>query len=405
MSWLGFAGGLASTLVALKVAQGDDTLDLPREGSRSKTWAKVRKWSIALGIVGGLVLVGFIPYPYQAGGPFTLLPVSRIEVRSEIEGLVEDVLVREGQWIEAGTPIARLSARVQERNLKATEGQLEEAKSQLLLLQAGAKPEEIEKAETAVRTAQTSIAWSKPRAERYAELYRQKMISPQEYENALRQRDMDIQALAEAEANLTVVKSGARKEQIDAMQAQIKSLEALVDNYKVDLEHTTITAPVGGRVVTPRIEELKGAYLKPGQRDLVAELEDARTIRAEVQVPEEDVADIRIGAEVKVAAWAFFDTTFRGKVVSIAPVAATNSADSGSATVFGGQTQGATQVALTSSSERSVRVITEIPNPDGVLKSDMTGYAKIGTGYRPVWDVLLRPIIRWFMVEFWYWIP
>ncbi len=35
----------------------------------------------------------------------------------------------------------------------------------------------------------------------------------------------------------------------------------------------------------------------------------------------------------------------------------------------------------------------------------MTGYAKIATGDRPVWDVLFRPIIRWFKVQVWYWIP
>ena len=52
-----------------------------------------------------------------------------------------------------------------------------------------------------------------------------------------------------------------------------------------------------------------------------------------------------------------------------------------------------------------VRVTTEIANDDGLLKSGMTGYAKIATEPRPVWDVLSRPIIRWFRVQFWYWIP
>jgi putative peptide zinc metalloprotease protein len=231
------------------------------------------------------------------------------------------------------------------------------------------------------------------------------MISPQEFENALRQRDMDLQQLAEANANLALVKSSARPEQIAALKAQVESLQAVVDNYRVDLARTTIAAPIAGRVVTPRPEELAGSYLKPGQRDLVIEIEDARIIRAEVQMPEEYVADVRVGADVELVAWTFSDRSFHGQVVSIAPVAATNSTDAGGATVLGGQTQGTTQISIASSSERSVRVITEIPNPDGILKSDLTGYAKIATSDRPVWDVLLRPIIRWFSVEFWYWIP
>jgi HlyD family secretion protein len=326
-----------------------------------------------------------------------------VVVRAELEGLVEEVLVREGEWVQAGQPLARLSLRTYERNLEAARGQLEEARAQLLLVQAGAKPEEIERALTGVSTAQTALTWSKARAQRYSELYRQKMVSQQEFENALRQRDMDQQNVEEAQATLDVVRSGARQEQVEAMRAQIRSLQVMVDSYVADLDRTTVNSPIDGRVVTPRVQELAGSYLKPGQRDLVAEIEDDRTIRAEVEVPEEDADAVGVGAEVKVVAWSLHGTTFRGQVVEIAPVAATGTADAQSA-VVGASDQGK-PVSVTSNTDRSVRVVTEIPNPDHRLKSEMTGYAKIATGNRPLWDVLLRPLIRWCMVEVWYWIP
>ena len=62
-------------------------------------------------------------------------------------------------------------------------------------------------------------------------------------------------------------------------------------------------------------------------------------------------------------------------------------------------------LTVADTTSKTVRIITEIPNHKGQLKSEMTGYAKVETGYRPVWDVLLRPIIRWFKVEVWSWIP
>jgi HlyD family secretion protein len=353
--------------------------------------------------VSAVLAVGFVPYPYHTGGPFVLLPSARVVVRAELEGLVEEVLVREGEWVQAGQPLARLSLRTYERNLEAARGQLEEARAQLLLVQAGAKPEEIERALTGVSTAQTALTWSKARAQRYSELYRQKMVSQQEFENALRQRDMDQQNVEEAQATLDVVRSGARQEQVEAMRAQIRSLQVMVDSYVADLDRTTVNSPIDGRVVTPRVQELAGSYLKPGQRDLVAEIEDDRTIRAEVEVPEEDADAVGVGAEVKVVAWSLHGTTFRGQVVEIAPVAATGTADAQSA-VVGASDQGK-PVSVTSNTDRSVRVVTEIPNPDHRLKSEMTGYAKIATGNRPLWDVLLRPLIRWCMVEVWYWIP
>jgi putative peptide zinc metalloprotease protein len=345
----------------------------------------------------------FVPYPYHTGGSFRFLPASRVEVRSEVEGLVDKVLVHEGEWVKAGQPIARLSGRTQERNLKSSQAKLEEARAQLQLLKAGPRPEEIERARADVSTAETSLAWSGPRAERYAELHRQNLVSDQEYENAVRQRDIDTAMLEEAKANLRLVQSGARREQIQALEAEIRSLQALADNSRMDVESATLRSPIAGWIVTPRVEELAGTYLKPGQRDLVVQIEDARTIRAEVEVPEEEVMSVSLGAGVEVAPWAFHDVSFKGTVVSIAPVAATNSAEA--STTVQGPSQAASQVAVSASTDRVVRVITEIPNPDGVLKTDMTGYAKIATGHRPVWDVLFRPIIRWLKVRVWYWIP
>jgi len=81
------------------------------------------------------------------------------------------------------------------------------------------------------------------------------------------------------------VRSGARPEQVDAMRAEVRSLEALVDNYKVDVERTELTSPIDGQIVTPRVQELAGTYLKPGQRDLIVQIEDPRTIQAVVEVP------------------------------------------------------------------------------------------------------------------------
>lgn len=377
----------------------------PAPAPRSGAWKKtLLGWSIRLVVVAVLGFVMLLPYPYQTGGPFEFLPMKRAEVRSEVEGLVEAILVREGDMVKSGQPIARIAGRSHEKNLKATIARLEEQKAQLALLQAGAKPEEVERALADVRTAGTSLAWSGPRADRYAKLFEQKLISDQDLENAQRQKDLDQARLEEAKANLELVRSGARPEQVDSVKAEIRSLQALVDNYQVDVERTTIVSPIDGRVVTPRVEELAGTYLKPGQRDLAVQIEDARVIQAEVEVPEEDAGAVRVGAQVKVVPWAYHDRVFLGKVVSIAPVASTNAADKTTANVYG-QTQGTAQVSMSNSTYKIVRVLTEIPNDAALLKTDMTGYAKIATEDRPVWDVLFRPLIRWCKVQVWYWIP
>jgi multidrug resistance efflux pump len=378
----------------------------PRPVGTARSRRRRRLWRIATWVLGTglLVGVGFIPYPYHTGGPFRLLPAQRLDVRSELEGLVEEVRVSEGDWVEKGQPIASLVKRTHERNVKATQAQLDEKEATLRLLKAGPKPEAVETAQREVDTARANLAWSGPRADRFKDLRGQKLVSDQEYENALRQRDVDAKKLDEALANLELVKSGARKEEIEAAQAEVDSLRAMLDNYRTDVERTLLVSPIAGRIVTPRVQDLVGTYVKPGQRDLVVQVEDSRVLQAEVEVPEEDAAGITIGAPVEIAPWAYYNRTFVGRVASIAPIATTNTTSQYD-TTFSGQTVTTGRVAVASEGWKVVRVITEIPNPDGLLKSELTGYAKIATGSRPVWDVLLRPFIRWIKVEVWYWIP
>ena len=143
-----------------------------------------------------------------------LLPAQRLDVRVEVEGIVEEVLVREGEWVEAGQPVARLSTRIYERNLAATEAQVAERQAKLALAHAGKKSEEIAAARQAVATARTQFEWSVARAERFTKAYREKGVNEQTFEDAVRQKEVDEERLRQAELNLAVVRSGTRAEHI-----------------------------------------------------------------------------------------------------------------------------------------------------------------------------------------------
>ena len=54
---------------------------------------------------------------------------------------------------------------------------------------------------------------------------------------------------------------------------------------------------------------------------------------------------------------------------------------------------------------RVVRVVTLIDNPDGLLKAEMTGYAKIAAGRKPVIVAFTRALVRFVMLEMWSWLP
>jgi putative peptide zinc metalloprotease protein len=352
--------------------------------SRARRWLpRFVVWVLWLAFAAGIAWAMFLPYTYHTGGKTTLASSEQAEVRSELEGLIAEVDVHEGVWVEKGQRIAVLHAPVQERNLYVAEAQLAESKAKQSALVVGRRPEEIEFARSAVLTAEAQLAWSTARAERAKPLYDQKVISQQEYENAEQLRLVDQRKLDEAKAALAVVDSGTRSEVLEATAEGVKSQQAIVTHFRGNIQRTAIVSPISGYVTSTDVQNLRGRYLQPGQRDLVTVIENTRSLVAFIDVPEEDISGVDVDNEVRLYTWSYPGREFRGRVSAIAPVAANDNA-----------------LKLS-----FVRVRTEIPNPDGLLKPNMTGYAKIRVEERPVWDILFRPLLRWMRIEVWSWLP
>ena len=65
------------------------------------------------------------------------------DVRTEVEGLVAEVSVREGMKVQQGDLVARLSDRDVTAELRKTEAELAEKQATLRMLRVGPRPEEI----------------------------------------------------------------------------------------------------------------------------------------------------------------------------------------------------------------------------------------------------------------------
>ena len=146
------------------------------------------------------------------------------------------------------------------------------------------------------------------------------------------------------------------------------------------LERLRIVSPIAGLVITHRLKEKIGANLKVG--DLFAEVNDVKTVTAEISVPEKEISEVSVGLPIALKARAHLQPTFQGKVTSISPVAA--KAESGLP-------------------QRTVLVVTELDNTNFLLKPEMTGNAKIYCGERRLYELVFRRLINFVRVEFWSW--
>jgi len=171
--------------------------------------------------------------------------------------------------------------------------------------------------------------------------------------------------------------SGAAAAQIE--RVKLDQSEREIALYQAKLEQTQIRAPITGVIVTPRLDEKRGRFIRRGEA--FCETADTNPVVIEAAIAEEDIGLIQPGQEVWLKANTFPETKFVGRVTRVSPQATVEQ----DAHVF--------------------IVHAEVDNPEHDLRTGMVGRAKILTGSRSVGYVLLHDPLRWLQKKTWAWLP
>ncbi|HKY89849.1 MAG TPA: biotin/lipoyl-binding protein, partial [Nevskiaceae bacterium] len=255
--------------------------NLGRSDAGWKTWLPGRRGWIAIGVVAALCLV---PYPYEPGGEFTVLPRDRADVRALIDGDVREVLVQEGDLVKAGQPIVRLDDAVAKARLAEAKAALAVQQAELRLAQKGARSEAVALARQRVDTARAASALAQRQLRITTTAWRGKDASAAEYERVRGAADVAAGNLQLAQRAYEEVAAPVRDERIRELEATIAEAQALVDWRQTEVEQTTLVAPIAGRVVSDRLAFARGTFLARG--DLLAQVEDVGERLAEIALPE-----------------------------------------------------------------------------------------------------------------------
>ena len=174
--------------------------------------------------------------------------------------------------------------------------------------------------------------------------------------------------------------AGSRPEEIEAKEAEIARLEAHRRYLEDQLQRVRVVSPHAGIITTPKLKDKIGQQVEKG--DLIAEVHELKTVTAEMAIAEQEIADVQVGQRVVLKARAYPARSFSGTVTAIAAAAV--------------EEEGALGGTI-------LRVTTEIDNADLLLKSQMTGNAKIYGGKRRIFNLMTRRFVRYIRVEFWSW--
>ena len=209
----------------------------------------------------------------------------------ERAGKVVELVVDEGDFVEAGAPIARLDVRDLEVQRQQLEAQKRQVLAQLQELEAGPRGEDIASAQAAVSDLSNQLQLARLQEQRRAELYEKGAVSREEWDERRFGANAIADRLAQAQSQLVELQNGTRQEQVAAQVAQVDRIDAQIEAIDISLDKSVLTAPFAGEISQRAVDE--GAVVGNGQT--VVSLVENGAVEAKIGVPTDVARRLSIG--------------------------------------------------------------------------------------------------------------
>lgn len=238
-------------------------------------------------------------------------PLSKVEVKSKANGIIKALLVDVGDRVAEGQILAELD----KEDLQA---QVREAKATLDGEQANLQAAIAAEAKAKIEAANPELEFARRDFERAQELFKQKIASQQQLDDASRAHEVskNRQQLLDA----TIQTAGA---QVAQARARVEAGKAALDRAEELLRYATIRAPIAGIVLTRSVElgDAVSSILNMGSAaTLIMTLGDVSSVYIKGEVDEADIGKADCGQHVRTKVEAFPTESFDGVVKRIAPM-------------------------------------------------------------------------------------
>ncbi len=334
-----FVGGIFLVLAVLGVT-GFVVLSRPKSEIDSSRLAEVERGNITRSVVA----TGRIE------------PIAKVEIKSKANGIIKELKVEIGDFVQAGQILAELD----KENLEA---RVREARAALMGAESNLKAAIAQLAKNKVEAEGPDVPFTKRNFERSAKLLKDGVLPQQSYDDARSAYELAVNRQDIARAQLSVSEAKVAQAKAEVAQAQ-----AAVDRSVEELSYATIRSPIRGVVLSRDVEigSPVSSILNMGAAaTLVMVLGDISQVYVRGKVDEADIGVVKLGQPSRIKVETFKDKTFEGKVTQISPLGV----DKDNVVTF--------------------EVKVSINNPGGELRANMTSNAEIVLEEHK--DVLLVP--------------
>ncbi len=300
-----------------------------------------------------------------------------VQVGSQVSGQIKDLLVDFNSIVKKNQVVARIDPDIFEAKVNAAKADLDSSRATVLNQEA-----QVERARADVDNARAALVEAKAFTakaqvqsldakrdyDRKTELFGRQLIAKSDLDTAQATYDAAVAQLDSTRAREQALTSGIQsalaqlrvaQATAESARAQVKQKDAALRQAQVDLDHTTILAPVDGVVVSRQVDVGQTVAASLQAPILFTIAQDLTRMQVETSVDEADIGRIKLDDRATFTVDAFPGETFGGTVTQIRKAAQI------------------VQNVVT------YTVVVAVANPTGKLVPGMTANVKLVTAEKP----------------------
>lgn len=255
-------------------------------------------------------------YFYLHGGRYVetdnaFVKNDKTSITAEVSGTVQLLAVKENQVVQTGELLFEVDPTPFQTAVSQAQAQLEQVRIELLSQQAAYEEKQAE-----IELAKSTLAFNQRDEERQADLLKKKYISDSQFDASTHTTQSSKLQMAALEKDLRRLREalGGDATRPVEQHPSYKAAQAVLQQARLDLEHTKVFAPSNGVVSNV---PTAGEFISTGRSAMVLVANQNPWIEA--NFTEKDMAHMRAGQQVEIEVDAYPDFKWTGTVESISP--------------------------------------------------------------------------------------
>jgi len=249
------------------------------------------------------------------------IEATEIDVDAKIQGRITDILVDEGDSVNAGQVLAHMDIRTLDAQRREAEAQLERATIGIDTAEAVVRQREAQQVAATAQIATRKALWdaASARLARVEPMAKENFETKQQLDDARAAEHAASSAIAEAQADLAAAEAGisAAKAQVVDAKAAVVAAKATIERIVADIDDSNLKTPRDGRVQY-KVSQV-GEVLPAGGR--VLNLVDLNDVYMTFYLPTRQAGGAAIGAEARIVLDAFPEYVIPASITFVANVA------------------------------------------------------------------------------------